>query len=194
MIEINGVTAFGFVTGYERKGLYSMEEVHAHIGEEPHEFDGDLIKMDSHRYALFARAHTCVRCGLKGSFYAKERSARFVKSTGEFRSTTNLWHFNLYALLDGAEPKAVLMTKDHILPKSRGGRDEQSNYQPMCSPCNTDKGHRIDGETDEEFQNSPGQIKLRANVARAKEEARNRRARKEAQKLKALKTLVDQDG
>lgn len=170
-----GIIAFGFVPGYERHGLYSMEEVHAHIGADPHEFDGDLIKMDSHRYALFARDHTCARCGLKGSFYAKERGARFVKSTGEFRATTNLWHFNLYALTDGPHPAAVLMTKDHILPKSRGGRDVQDNYQPMCAPCNTDKGHRIDGETDEDFHNAPSQVKQREHVAQAKAAARKRR-------------------
>ena len=31
---------------------------------------------------------------------------------------------------------------DHILPRSRGGTDDISNYQPLCSACNRSKGTR----------------------------------------------------
>lgn len=31
---------------------------------------------------------------------------------------------------------------DHVQPKSRGGIDHMSNYQPLCSTCNTRKGAR----------------------------------------------------
>lgn len=34
----------------------------------------------------------------------------------------------------------VPLTKDHIVPKSRGGSNEFKNYQTMCGPCNWDKG------------------------------------------------------
>ena len=47
-------------------------------------------------------------------------------------------HFNLYAVEDG---RYVLMTKDHILAKARGGTDELYNYQTMCCTCNNLKGH-----------------------------------------------------
>jgi hypothetical protein len=43
-------------------------------------------------------------------------------------------HFNLYAA-DG-----TLMTKDHIIPKSKGGIDKVHNMQTMCYPCNKAKG------------------------------------------------------
>lgn len=33
----------------------------------------------------------------------------------------------------------TLMTVDHILPKSKGGRDTLENLNPMCSPCNSSK-------------------------------------------------------
>jgi hypothetical protein len=33
------------------------------------------------------------------------------------------------------------LTKDHIIPKSCGGEDCHSNYQTMCSICNSLKGH-----------------------------------------------------
>lgn len=48
------------------------------------------------------------------------------------------YHFNLYAIdKDGNE---VLMTKDHILAKARGGKDRISNYQTCCKVCNETKG------------------------------------------------------
>lgn len=34
----------------------------------------------------------------------------------------------------------VLMTVDHIRPKSKGGTNHPDNLQPMCAPCNTEKG------------------------------------------------------
>jgi len=37
----------------------------------------------------------------------------------------------------------VLMTIDHILPKSRGGGNNINNYQPMCQPCNSKKGNKV---------------------------------------------------
>jgi hypothetical protein len=44
---------------------------------------------------------------------------------------------NLYAIdKNGNE---ILMTKDHIVPKSKGGANALYNYQPMCSHCNAEK-------------------------------------------------------
>ena len=37
----------------------------------------------------------------------------------------------------------VLMNIDHILPKSRGGKNDITNYQPMCQPCNSKKGNKM---------------------------------------------------
>lgn len=46
---------------------------------------------------------------------------------------------NLYGYdKDGNE---VLMTKDHIVPKSLGGRNCLENYQTMCCVCNCNKGN-----------------------------------------------------
>jgi 5-methylcytosine-specific restriction endonuclease McrA len=94
-------------------------------------FDGEWINMASDRYQCFAvYGTTCVDCGIEGAYFIMERQGNF----GQF-------HFNLYALdNDGNE---VLMTKDHITPRSRGGRDELKNYQPMCTACNNKKGSQI---------------------------------------------------
>lgn len=51
------------------------------------------------------------------------------------------YHLNLYAI-DG-NGKEVLMTKDHIFPHNKGGKNNISNYQTMCVKCNVAKGSRI---------------------------------------------------
>jgi 5-methylcytosine-specific restriction endonuclease McrA len=91
--------------------------------------DGDVMKMASDRYKCFiVSGTTCVACGIQGKYFAKERFT-------EHKS----YHFNLYALNDTGEE--ILMTKDHIHPKSKGGKDVIENYQTMCLPCNEKKGN-----------------------------------------------------
>jgi hypothetical protein len=48
------------------------------------------------------------------------------------------YHLNLYAEKDNRE---ILFTKDHIIPKSRGGKNILANYQTMCVECNNKKGN-----------------------------------------------------
>lgn len=52
-------------------------------------------------------------------------------------------HFNLYAEKDG---ESRLMTKDHIIPKSKGGKNHLDNLQTMCDHCNSKKGSTYDPE------------------------------------------------
>lgn len=124
---------------YERKQVYLIEDVLSKQidptskgKQKKHkvDFDGDLIYMDSHRYWVFKHKGTvCVTCGLEGTHFAKERA-------GDVES----YHFNLYGIRDGKE---VMMTKDHIIPKSKGGIDHLDNYNPMCYDCNQEKGDKI---------------------------------------------------
>jgi 5-methylcytosine-specific restriction endonuclease McrA len=90
---------------------------------------GDLINMTSLKLQTFKENGTrCRICGCKGSYFAKEKYA-----------AEPYFHLNLYALKDGRE---VLMTKDHIIPLAKGGRDRLNNFQTLCIECNRKKANK----------------------------------------------------
>jgi len=99
---------------------------------------GQKIKMFSDRYKVFKNSCTCVECGIEGAFFALERSFQpNQEANPHYR-----YHMNLYAIKidDDGEEVEVLMTKDHIVPRAKGGKDNISNYQTMCTTCNQEKG------------------------------------------------------
>lgn len=122
-------------------GTYSVGEVHALLGRKYETkrialSDGQLFKPSSQRLELFfAKGTICVECGIEGTIYVLETHDLNVPG-----------HLNLYAETRGGR---VMLTKDHILPRSKGGRDIQANYVPMCRPCNETKANRL--PTDEEL-------------------------------------------
>lgn len=93
-----------------------------------------LIERDGVKYSAPTGTHTlqvfcekgtkCVKCGVEGGYFAAEESG------------INKAVLNLYTNDD------VLMTKDHIIPKSYGGGNYISNYQPMCKICNNKKANK----------------------------------------------------
>jgi len=89
--------------------------------------------MGSQRYELFAsKGIKCVGCGIEGSYFALEK---------DISDSTSRFHLNLYGKDENGEE--VMITKDHILPKSKGGENKLSNYQPMCYKCNQEKADKI---------------------------------------------------
>jgi hypothetical protein len=123
----------------ERKGIYDIATVFCAITDQYNNiingdiiFDGVTVKANSLRYQMFMKyGTTCVHCGLKGQYFALERN------TLDKANKIGRYHFNLYGVdSDGYE---VLLTKDHIIPKSKGGRDFIDNMQTMCVRCNINK-------------------------------------------------------
>jgi len=92
------------------------------------EINGVMVKITSDRYVVFQGNLQCVKCGIKGRYFAIEKHNDFEK-----------YHLNLYAINENGEE--ILMTKDHIIPVSKKGRNHISNYQTMCYRCNTIKGN-----------------------------------------------------
>lgn len=114
-------------------GEFTLDDILPYITKEDskkeYEVNGEKfqVKMNSHRYFLFRECTKCIACGLQGT-----------KVFLEHHPADKSPHFNLYGEEDD---KLILMTKDHIHPKSCGGEDRHSNYAVMCIICNNLKGH-----------------------------------------------------
>jgi 5-methylcytosine-specific restriction endonuclease McrA len=91
--------------------------------------DGNIYQVnpDSLRYDCFSKSLNCACCDRVGTAMGLCQPKHGKPS--------ELVHFNLFAQ-DGA-----LMTKDHIVPVSKGGPDHVDNLQTMCRPCNGRKGN-----------------------------------------------------
>lgn len=106
----------------------TIEDEGMHYGTYRAKIGDHKVKMSSHRlWTFFKTGIKCVECGIEGEFFAKEKNHKDEERP----------HLNLYALDDGEE---VLMTKDHVTPKSKGGDNHIDNYQTMCFKCNQKKG------------------------------------------------------
>lgn len=125
-----------------RKSVHGIEEVREALGEKLFikgrdgdckvNFHGDMIRANSQRYQTFLTKGTrCAKCGLGGKFFAKEKKI-WEKS----------FHLEFYGIDENGEE--VLMTKDHIIPRSLGGKNSVDNYQTMCTRCNMKKGNRLE--------------------------------------------------
>ena len=72
----------------------------------------------------------CVNCGIVSVYAATYRHHKELCGR----------HHDLVCY-DGE--RVSIMTVDHILPKSLGGANANSNYRPMCSKCNSKRGNRL---------------------------------------------------
>lgn len=127
----------GYYKGLCRKENLTIEEVYNAVKDvlfEPEDkkamvvINGDKIKGNSQRFqTFFTKGLKCACCGIEGKYFGKEKDFNAAR-----------YHLNLYALDESGNE--VLMTKDHIVPRSKGGASELYNYQTMCVKCNIAKG------------------------------------------------------
>ncbi len=90
------------------------------------------VKVGSPRLRTFLKGTDCVKCKIKGLFFAVEA----------MKPTYKNFHLNLYAI--DANGNEVMMTSDHVHPKSKGGKGSLKNRVPMCAACNHKKGDKIE--------------------------------------------------
>lgn len=86
------------------------------------------IKMGSLRLQCFRANRACAACGIPIS----HASLNGDRVRGPEQPHINMW------AADGR-----LMTRDHIVPVSRGGANTLENSQTMCEVCNTLKGNQM---------------------------------------------------
>ena len=89
------------------------------------------VHLSSSRIRLMGRTQVCAACQAKGDHFWVESNSKDKdrKPCG--------WHLNLYALNHYGHP--VLMTLDHIVPRSKGGTKAADNIQLLCTACNNAK-------------------------------------------------------
>lgn len=113
---------------------FSPEEILPIVPRKRHRFrvgDQDItVKTCSLRLQVFKKNLCCVSCGVVGSVFRLQKQSN--------RDETP--HLNLYGLKD---EEWILMTQDHIFPRSKGGKDRLDNLCTMCEECNMKKGDQI---------------------------------------------------
>ena len=75
---------------------------------------------------------------LKARRYAREKGAEGSHSLDEWQRVKD-FHRGLCAYCKQAKK----LTKDHIIPLSKGGNDYITNIQPLCQSCNSKKHNQI---------------------------------------------------
>lgn len=146
---------------------YSVEEIMPLIGfGMPHvkfivELDQFYVNVASVRMECFKRNPICVDCGIVGSVFMLQRHVYnppkvgmncFIKDCpwcalnnfNRRKKHTNMRenpHLNLYGRMRNG--RLILMTRDHIFPRSKGGGEDIENMQTMCSTCNNRKADII---------------------------------------------------
>lgn len=93
------------------------------------------------------------------------RLVRFVHVPRRFRrQVTNTFLFarDNYSCMYCGRHRSELrgrqfLTRDHIVPTSRGGENSWDNVVTSCSPCNNRKGNRLPAEAGLTLQTEPGE-------------------------------------
>lgn len=141
-------------------GKFSVEEILPLVNRKRAKLtvDGKTydVEIDQERLKLrlFARSRVCVECGLVGIYFLLQQTSPSEQLSSRSRhgacyierctfyhpyEKRHGLHLNLYGVRPGTGNE-VLMTKDHIFPKSKGGAGGLSNLQTMCEKCNRRKG------------------------------------------------------
>jgi len=95
------------------------------------DINGDLVNIRSKRLFTFKNfGIKCRCCGLEGKYFLKEKNLNDL-----------YYHLNLYGLT--LENKEEMLTHDHKIPLSRGGKNNISNMQTLCNTCNFLKNNSI---------------------------------------------------
>lgn len=139
-------------------GQFPAEKILPLIGETHIRLEAEsgvwYPKTNTNRLMLFQKNQKCVSCNLVGTLFLlqshkpnppivghncfiEECPWCAVRARPRTSDIGDYPHLNLYAR---GRSRLILMTQDHIIPKSRGGADELLNLQTMCSTCNNAKG------------------------------------------------------
>lgn len=123
--------------GMKRIAKVGLKKVLRHIGEPVYRLRAQhyqsghwqtyRLKLSNARMMLFGKHQECQCCGLKGRYFWLEHSGCFSP------------HLNMYGV--NRHGKEIMLTMDHIDPRSNGGTTSLDNLQVLCQRCNKIKKH-----------------------------------------------------
>ena len=97
--------------------------------------------LSNHRYVLeYRRTH-------RGDERRYTHNRRALKRANGGRFTLQEWqglclYYEYQCLCCGKQEPEIKLTIDHVIPLSKGGRNDISNLQPLCHSCNSSKKDR----------------------------------------------------
>jgi len=121
-------------------GELPFEDILAQIANEDTLVDIDIagkaypVNIGVSRLRIIKKSPVCACCGIHATNCSLDLDAQSTKEAGELR-----YHINFYATtgVKGQEHQhMILFTRDHILPKFKGGDDSEENSQTLCFNCN----------------------------------------------------------
>lgn len=119
--------------------LYSRELVRWSLGDIIYRIHGGYNRwLDGHQTII--ELPSIVACGGKKLFPCRNNPALTNNSLFERDNHQCLYCGNYF--------NKKLLTRDHIIPKSRGGRDDWMNVVAACKRCNQYKGDHLLEHTD----------------------------------------------
>ncbi len=90
----------------------------------------------------------CEGCGINHHNKVSRQNKRVKREGYEGKIYLNNWvyvlHIHKYSCGHCAKHGSVVrLTLDHILPLSKGGKNEGLNIQPLCEECHTEKDRYV---------------------------------------------------
>jgi len=85
--------------------------------------DGEIIKNTTSLKVFRTKGVKCSSCGVEGKYF-EYKPGRAILLFTDMKN----------------KGKRIYMTKDHIVPRSKGGSGSLNNLTPMCDVCNVMKG------------------------------------------------------
>jgi len=92
------------------------------------------VNMGASRLRIIKKSPVCACCGIRATECSLDLDAQSTKEAGELR-----YHVNFYAatgVKDHDHQHMILFTRDHIVPKFKGGDESEENSQTLCFNCN----------------------------------------------------------
>jgi 5-methylcytosine-specific restriction endonuclease McrA len=87
-------------------------------------------KEDPDEWRVYCHRHEAKKLGASGDFSKEEWKSLKAQ-------------FDFMCLCCGSREPDIKLTVDHVVPMPLGGTNSIDNIQPLCGPCNSDKGQQI---------------------------------------------------